>query len=61
MLILESQKYDSMLLFLANEREMILKAVLDGEEIDPLYQVSDLHAEESRRKKIEDKISNYKK
>jgi hypothetical protein len=50
-----------MLLFLANEREMILKAVLDGEEIDPLYQVSDLYAEESRRKKIEDKISNYKK
>ena len=61
MLILESQKYDSMLLFLANEREIILKAVLDGEEVDPLYQVSDLYAQEAKRKKIEDKISNFKK
>ena len=50
-----------MLVFLANEREMILKAVLDGEEVDPLYQVTDLYAEEAKRKKIENKISNFQK
>ena len=61
MLILESQKYDSMLQFLVNEREMILKAVMDGEEIDPVYQVSDLYAEEAKRKKLEDKISIFQK
>jgi hypothetical protein len=44
-----------MLQFLVNEREMILKAVMDGEEIDPVYQVSDLYAEEAKRKKLEDK------
>jgi len=61
MLILESQKYDTMLQFLVNEREMILKAVMDGEEIDPVYQVSDLYAEEAKRKKLEDKISIFQK
>ena len=61
MLILESQKYDSMLQFLVNEREMILKAVMDGEEIDPVYQVSDLYAEEAKRKKLEDKIFIFQK
>lgn len=61
MLILESQKYDSMLQFLVSEREMILRAVMDGEEIDPLYQVSDLQAEEAKRKKLEDKVSMFQK
>jgi primosomal protein N'' len=50
-----------MLQFLVNEREMILKAVMDGEEIDPVYQVSDLYAEEAKRKKLEDKISIFQK
>ena len=36
-LILEAQKYESQLEFLASEREMILKAQLDGMDIDPLF------------------------
>ena len=36
-LILEAQKFESQLEFLASEREMILKAQLDAMDIDPLF------------------------
>jgi len=51
-LILESQKYEGELEFVVAEREMILKALLDGEDVDPLYQVADLSQAEERRKRI---------
>lgn len=40
---------------------MILKAQLDAEDIDPLFQVADLHQADIRRKKLEEKLSNYEK
>ena len=55
-LILESQKYESQLEFLASEREMILKAQLDGEDIDPYLQAKDLTEAEEKRRRLEDQI-----
>eukprot|EP00347_Sterkiella_histriomuscorum_P020386 403338000 len=60
-LILESQKYESQLEFLATEREMILKAQLEGEEIDPYFQQADLQEAETKRMKIELEISTLNK
>jgi DNA repair exonuclease SbcCD ATPase subunit len=56
-LILESQKYESQLEFLATEREIILKAQLEGEDIDPLFQSVDLEQAEAKRNKIETEIN----
>ena len=60
-LILESQKYESQLEFLAAEREMILKAQLEAEEIDPYFQQADLQEAESKRIKIEQEITSLNK
>ncbi|CDW75938.1 UNKNOWN [Stylonychia lemnae] len=57
-LILESQKYESQLEFLATEREMILKAQLEAEDIDPFFQQADLQEAEAKRLKIEQEIMN---
>jgi hypothetical protein len=48
-----------MLEFLVAEREMILKAQLDSEEVDPLFQVADLHEADTRKKKLEEKLRSY--
>ncbi len=40
MLILDAHKFDAQLVFLSAEREMILKAQLDAEDVDPLFMVS---------------------
>lgn len=45
---------------MVNEREMILKSQIDAEDIDPLYQVCDLHKADDARRRLEEKIKNYK-
>ena len=56
-LILESQKYESQLEFLASEREMILKAQMDYNDIDPYLQAADIEKVEERRRFLEDELS----
>ena len=40
--------------FLVAEREMILKAQLDGENVDPYLQAKDLQEADEKRKGLED-------
>ena len=41
---------------MASEREMILKAQLDAENLDPLFQIQDLNTADEKRQELEEKI-----
>ena len=60
MLVLEAQRAQSQVEWLSAEREMILRAQLEGENIDPLYQAADLYQADIDRRKLEEKIQRYK-
>jgi hypothetical protein len=57
-LILETKKYEHQLEFLIAEREMILKAQLEGKGVDPAVQVKDIHEAEERRVQLDEEINS---